>query len=177
MKRVFKTWQLVLILGAFLGSGYQQKPSYEVVVLTKEQINEFVERHNFYRSEVGCPPLKWNKKLASYAQEWAIELAKRNCKMQHRPHKGSFAQRYGENLFWASYAPTPTRAVESWAEEKPDYDGGRFTQSNFKAGHYTQMIWKNTENLGCAIVRCKNSSIVVCNYDPAGNIIGRHPTK
>jgi hypothetical protein len=62
--------------------------------------------------------------------------------------------------------------VESWAEEKPDYDGGLMNNKNFAAGHYTQMIWGKTTHVGCATVKCKDGShIVVCNYNPPGNYI------
>ena len=44
-------------------------------------------------------------------------------------------------------------------------------------GHYTQMLWANTELVGCGAVRYNNdgqwnSVYLVCNYGPAGNIVG-----
>ncbi len=52
-------------------------------------------------------------------------------------------------------------------------------------GHYTQIVWRSTQKLGCGIKVCtKNSpfgasfptwTYVVCNYQPPGNIIGQKP--
>ena len=43
-------------------------------------------------------------------------------------------------------------------------------------GHYSQMVWGDTETIGCGYIRCldKNNLYVatlVCNYAPAGNVI------
>ena len=50
----------------------------------------------------------------------------------------------------------------------------------FKAGHYTQMVWKDTTAIGAgkAIIlegEQKGWLVVVCNYDPPGNIAGVKP--
>jgi pathogenesis-related protein 1 len=147
--------------------------------LTKEQKEEFIRKHNEYRSEVGAAPLQWSDELAKYAQEWGEHLVSLGCEMQHRPHSGAWAQKYGENLYWCSgMAATPSGAVDSWGEEKSLYDGKPINNSNLEAGHYTQMIWFNTTQVGCAIVTCSgNEYLVVCNYNPAGNYIGESPYK
>jgi len=50
--------------------------------------------------------------------------------------------------------------------------------NNFAAGNYTQMIWSKTTKVACAIVQCSDGAyIVVCNYDPAGNMSGESPLK
>lgn len=136
-----------------------------------------LKAHNKYRSEVGMPPLKWSDKLAAYAKEWGDHLVKSGCNLEHRPYTGKWKQQYGENLYWTSGAkPSPAEAIDSWGEEKPDYDGGVMNNKNFVAGHYTQVIWGKTTHVGCVTVQCKNGSyIVVCNYDPPGNYMGRSP--
>jgi glutaredoxin len=144
---------------------------------SNDQITEILKAHNKYRAEVNIPPLKWSDDLAAYAKEWGEHLVQTGCNLEHRPFTGKWKQQYGENIYWTSGSEiSPTEAVESWAEEKPDYDGGLMNNKNFAAGHYTQMIWGKTTHVGCATVKCKDGShIVVCNYNPPGNYMGRNP--
>ena len=42
-------------------------------------------------------------------------------------------------------------------------------------GHFTQVIWKASKNLGIAKARSSSGKIiVVANYEPAGNFIGQY---
>lgn len=128
--------------------------------------------HDKVRADVGVGPMKWSATLAAYAQEWADHLAAATCRMAHRTQR-----RYGENLFQgtAGYY-TAVDAAKGWESEKKDYDGGVLTQSNWHpAGHYTQMVWRDTTALGCGEAICDKTLIVACNYDPPGNFIGRRP--
>ena len=46
------------------------------------------------------------------------------------------------------------------------------------AGHYTQVVWRSSVRIGCAIVDCPNvtfHSTVLCDYSPGGNIQGQKP--
>lgn len=43
-------------------------------------------------------------------------------------------------------------------------------------GHYTQIVWRATLKLGCAISHCPGQAFpnaIVCNYGPGGNPGGR----
>ena len=43
------------------------------------------------------------------------------------------------------------------------------------AGHFTQVVWKNSKKLGIGKAKNKNGkTIVVANYEPAGNWIGQY---
>ena len=42
-------------------------------------------------------------------------------------------------------------------------------------GHYTQIVWKNTKKVGCAMIECNGTSTWVCQYDPPGNWVGQKP--
>ena len=49
---------------------------------------------------------------------------------------------------------------------------------NGTAGHYTQVVWRASVKIGCAIVDCPNvtfHSTVLCDYAPGGNIQGQKP--
>ena len=140
---------------------------------TQAEANEMVNRHNDYRKEVGVQDLKWSNKIAAYAQEWANHLAANGCNLKHRS-----THKYGENIFWGyGKKYTSTQIADEWGQEKKDWKGGKVTMQNFaKAGHYTQMIWFETTEIGCAQATCSNGSlIVVCNYNPSGNVIGEKP--
>ncbi len=145
--------------------------------LTKEEVEEVIRLHNLIRADVGVGPLKWSKELATYAQGWADHLAEAGCKMEHRPHSGKWQQKHGENLFTGTAGFYGVGdAVKAWETERSLYKGGVLTNSNWYAsGHYTQMVWCNTKLVGCAKVQCNGKIIVVCNYDPPGNVLWQRP--
>jgi pathogenesis-related protein 1 len=145
--------------------------------LTLQEVEQLLQLHNKARADVGVGPLSWSKNLAIYAQEWADHLASAKCRMEHRPESGQEKQEHGENLFMgtAGYYGVAD-AVKAWVSEKEYYRREALNASNWhKAGHYTQIVWKNTKDLGCAKVTCKGNIIVVCNYDPPGNVLGQKP--
>ena len=129
------------------------------------EVEMFLSVHNQCRAELGVGPLVWDEGLAQYASQWAQELA-RTDSFKHRPNN-----RFGENLFWGSGASYNfADAARAWAAEKPFMKGKQYSP---EAGHYSQMIWKNTKRVGAAAVRYGNKIVIVANYDPAGNYIGQ----
>jgi len=146
-------------------------------------IQQILDAHNAYRIEVGVPALNWSTDLAAYAQAWATELAtNRSCDMQHRPEdeNNPWNQKYGENIYWGggtNWTPTVLDAVADWSDEKNDFDRNtKGCKVGAACGHYTQMVWKNSTTVGCGVAKCPDGNvIVVCNYDPAGNVEGEKP--
>lgn len=139
------------------------------------ELKGITEAHNRYRRKLNLPDLKWRNDIAAYAQIWANHLQKtNNCKMKHR--KGRYKiKKYGENLAWSSgMRLNPWRVVEMWYNEVKDYD---YASNSCRAvcGHYTQVVWKTSLFVGCALARCSNSEVWVCNYDPPGNYVGQRP--
>jgi len=132
--------------------------------------------HNKVRKDVGTPALEWSAELATYAQAWADHLAKEeNCNMKHRPYDGEWKQIHGENIFWGSASSyNVVSASESWYSEIKDYKHEPLNDSNwYKAGHYTQMVWRNTTKVGIGQATCPSGAIIIVgNYDPAGNYMG-----
>nr|ADE75973.1 unknown [Picea sitchensis] len=137
----------------------------------------FLDAHNKERATlVGVPPLRWNNGIASYASRFARSQRDHDhCEM-----KQSGTGKYGENLLWGKGRPmTPSEAVQSWIDEKKfyDYKTNSCLQADQHCGVYTQVVWKNSTELGCALVSCDKGDItfVVCNYSPPGNIVGERP--
>ena len=134
-----------------------------------------LDRHNFYRSQVGVPALKWSDRLASNAQGWANNLAERGGKtLQHSSGSGE-----GENLWMGSagYFSQQTM-VDGWGGEKKYYKPGVFpnvsTTGNWSdVGHYTQIVWRNTTEVGCAVATAGGNDILVCRYSSPGNYMGQ----
>ena len=42
-------------------------------------------------------------------------------------------------------------------------------------GHYTQLMWRDTDRVGCAVEANGEYDILVCRYAAAGNVIGERP--
>lgn len=168
---------LLLIVCFTVLASFERKGSTGSSV-TEKEAKTALEFHNKIRKEVGVPPLQWSATLAAYAQQWANHLAENDCSFQHRPHAGEWRQQYGENLFWGSSTQyTVINACESWYQEKSAFTGPTFTGDESPVvGHYTQMVWRNTKNVGIGAAHCKDGGIIiVANYDPPGNYIGQKP--
>ena len=149
-------------------------------LISKKDAELVLNHHNKVRADFGIPPLTWNPELSAYAQEWAEYLVKNNKnEMAHRSWLGKNIRDYGENIFWG--APfeyySPLSASEAWYEEKADYIYQPLSESNFHGtGHYSQMIWNTTKEIGVGVAKGTDGSmIVVANYFPAGNIVGYKP--
>lgn len=128
--------------------------------------------HDRYRAAVGLPGLQWSPKLAASAQGWAETLRGRGCFMQH-----SGAGDVGENLAWASGGRLSVAEVMTmWGEERRDYDPAtNRCRPGAQCGHYTQIVWRRTKEVGCAIARCGGEEVWVCHYAPPGNWVGQRP--
>jgi pathogenesis-related protein 1 len=125
--------------------------------------------HNFYRNRVGTPPLTWSSNLADAAQKWANYLTQSGM-YTHPPNL-----RYGENLFEAVGPPAnETQVVNAWAAERSAYDYRKNSCSS-RCGHYTQIVWRDTRQVGCGVAHKNRRQVWVCNYDPPGNIMGERP--
>jgi hypothetical protein len=135
--------------------------------------------HNAERSAIGVPPLVWNDRLAADARVWADELAATG-RFEHSPDEPG-EQPQGENL-WAGTprAFSPEAMVALWAAERRDYRPGIFPNNSRSGdvenvGHYTQLIWRGTRQVGCATAAGRNEEFLVCRYSEAGNVYGERP--
>ena len=142
--------------------------------------------HNAARAAVGVRPLIWSDAMSNLSQEWVNHLRdNKGCEMEHR--QGEFDKGYTENLFWSGamnwgdgrieqIEVPPDRAVQAWVDEKADYDPATGCAAGKVCGHYTQVVWSGTKEVGCAMAVCADrSQIWACSYNPPGNYIGQKP--
>ncbi|CAI0448631.1 unnamed protein product [Linum tenue] len=140
--------------------------------VAQDKPEDFLAAHNKVRAADGVGPLKWSPTLALYASSYANELAAGGCNNIHHSD-GPF----GENLAYSEGDLSGVKAVELWADEKANYDYKSNTCAAGKiCGHYTQVVWKDTLEVGCAKVKCPGGgTLISCNYDPTGNYEGERP--
>jgi pathogenesis-related protein 1 len=140
----------------------------------QDQAQLALDFHNQKRRDVGAPALQWSAELAAYAQKWANHLANdNNCQLDH-----TVDNKYGENLFGGEGRTyTPLFASQDWYSEKEKYTYGVLTDANwYPTGHYTQMVWSNTRQIGIGQARCAGGgSVIAAEYYPAGNYMGQKP--
>lgn len=143
-------------------------------------VEAWLKEHNDVRAGAkptpspALPALTWNASAASVAAAWAA-----NCTWKHNSGRGN----YGENIAAATYALTPAQVVSDWASESADYDYAANDCSDV-CGHYTQLVWRDTTSVGCAVQKCTTGSpfsisktwyFAVCDYSPPGNMNGERP--
>ncbi|CAL4125241.1 unnamed protein product [Meganyctiphanes norvegica] len=183
--------------------------------VTEEEKQLILDLHNTFRAKVArgeehrsphdgvsqpggsnIKELIWNEELAYIAQKWANQ-----CYFGHErrySRRATCSRMYdyvGQNLYkiiqyglhstskWSlvihgwynEVVNTPISIVES-------FDSGVTTK---KIGHYTQLVWAETSEIGCGAVvystmshyGYESTTLYVCNYGPGGNIIGEEMYK
>lgn len=177
---VTSTLALALAGVSLAACGDDDASSAEGLPASSPEAVEFVTAHNAVRAAVTqpadypgvwapLPPVTWSETLSASAQTWANHLrAANDCALEHEGTRV-----YGENLAGGG-GLTPSGAVDMWASEKDDYV---FDPSYvFVAGHYTQIVWRDSIEIGCDIATCAGrGSVISCRYRPPGNVIGRQP--
>ena len=89
----------------------------------------------------------------------------------------------GENLYRAGalesdggrrsfYAVLPAQVVDAWGAESANYSPASDScAANRQCGHYTQVVWPSTEEVGCGMAVCPSlGQVWVCRYRPRGNV-------
>uniref|UniRef100_A0AC35G1Z9 SCP domain-containing protein n=1 Tax=Panagrolaimus sp. PS1159 TaxID=55785 RepID=A0AC35G1Z9_9BILA len=126
--------------------------------------------------------LKYSCKLEAMAQEWANQKI-----FQYNENQKVIP---GENIYlkWSQKDNLEDDAINetsiSWWNELSQNGlisekNVTFTKEMHSIGHWSQMAWSSTEFIGCGFKKFKKQNepdrflyYTVCNYFPAGNILG-----
>jgi hypothetical protein len=164
----------VFLMFLFVSKGQAQ--SAKIVYNDPEFISTILKQHQTYRDELQLPALSWSPALAKDALAWAQHLAS----IDKGEHDQNVRGQEGENLWWGtangfSYA----QMVDMWGNEKRSFKYDIFpncsTNRSAVVGHYTQMIWRTTTSVGCALASNGQTDFLVCRYSPPGNVVGQKP--
>lgn len=133
--------------------------------------------HNDYRARHGVPDLLPSAELEKGAQAWADRGEFEHSDWQTR--------KAGENLYASSEPCTEgdlKKATDLWYSEIKDYDFSHpdtvaADQKEFDkgVGHFTQVVWKGSKELGVGIASHpgkRYKCLIVARYSPSGNYMG-----
>lgn len=140
--------------------------------------------HNQIRAMVQTgtplPALTWSPALAATAAAWVAQCKDVDAPMglvDHNAGRSTGHPYYvGENIYASSGSATGQGAVTSWASEGANYNYATNTCTGGTCGHYTQVVWRATLEVGCALGDCPGltyRSTIVCDYGPGGNSGGK----
>jgi len=156
--------------------------------MSQREKSEIVRLHNEVRALEGASNMElmsWHEHLASAAERWA-----EGCNYWHgQPPNSAIRQGMSQNLYATqSRKINLVHAIKTvwYRNEKRHYSYYRNRCRRGKqCGHYKTMVWDISRHVGCAYRRCDvlqdkgrnytNAIILVCNYNPAGNIAGEKP--
>mmetsp|Transcript_10593 Transcript_10593/g.30172 ORF Transcript_10593/g.30172 Transcript_10593/m.30172 type:complete len:182 (-) Transcript_10593:80-625(-) len=135
---------------------------------------DILDAHNQRRSAHGSPALAWSDELQGMAQDWAAQLAE-GCAIVHSQDG------LGENLYQCYGAEAGCASGLNSAFSIDDPAAGWYesekTWDLSAPSHITQLLWSSSQYVGCAVSLCDQqgftSEIVVCKYEPAGNVMGQ----
>jgi len=126
--------------------------------------HDILAGHNYFRALHKTGPMTWNQDIADYAAGHTG-----GCVMQHTGGP------YGENLAYGT-SLSAAEGMQMWYDEclsngqdTYDYSNTGFDDST---GHFTQMIWSQSTEVGCYLQQCGGNNYLMCEYAPAGNVIG-----
>jgi uncharacterized protein YkwD len=135
-----------------------------------------LDAHNVHRanhSDTG--PMTWDAKLAKAAQTVADR-----CVTEHdrTVDASNWEMSYGQN--WASagisdgsYTEDGSAVHDQWYNNEfgmfESLFGKDYSGSLGEWGHLTQVVWRDSKQVGCGTKKCGTDSITFCNYYPPGN--------
>jgi len=162
---------------------------HEPRTMTEKQKSDIVDEHNILRAQEGAADMElmtWSDTLAAAAKKTASK-----CEFKHYlPPLPNRTTSYGQNIYSQTGGLTivMTVPVQKWYDEKTGYNYDTLECDTSKVqmcGHYKQVVWATSRQVGCAYCNCKgvaglsseSSLHLVCNYLPGGKLEGAKPFK
>ena len=123
--------------------------------------------HNYFRDKHNAEKLIFSSELSQKAQSKLIQLEKDIFNYNSQDDDNEI----GENLFITKEKDVDIieKACQTWYNEKNNYN---FNLNKYQngTGHFTQMIWKKTKEIGSGYLEAKNGNIYfLVLYSPIGN--------
>ncbi|XP_075240455.1 uncharacterized protein LOC142335936 isoform X2 [Convolutriloba macropyga] len=136
--------------------------------------------HSEHRENAGLYSQVWYSELAKDAQDHTDALTSGSCALVH---SSASVRRFkqGENLYLVggddhSETDLGEKASKAWYSEIKDYKYPDDPTDKWdkcvdwtKVGHFTQMMWYSSVQIGCGSGTCNGKTIVTCHYLGAGN--------
>nr|XP_033794344.1 cysteine-rich venom protein ablomin-like [Geotrypetes seraphini] len=150
-----------------------------VLTNSTDNQNDIVNEHNSIRRQVNptasnMQKMRWNSTIADNAQRWAEA-----CTGDHSQPSDRLINGYpcGENLYASTICTSWKTAIGFWENEHNNFEYGKGPEpSNAIVGHYTQITWDQSRDVGCGVAYCPNATYkcqYVCQYFEHGNEINR----
>ncbi|XP_037045821.1 Golgi-associated plant pathogenesis-related protein 1-like [Bradysia coprophila] len=154
------------------GYNASQSMAAKVAITTSKEFKKHcLDEHNRLRAMHHAPPLKLSLELSKIAQGWANKLAK-DEKIYYSTYE------FGENIYSCTgdRPSASTDAVKAWYDEIKYWDWKKMSgNGKGETGHFTQLIWKRSKEIGVAAAYSKDGRLfVVVEYNPPGNFTGRY---
>jgi len=121
--------------------------------------------------------LTWDDELSQKAVAWSSQ-----CRFAHPDQSSTFLTTakfsLGQNIAMGTGPMTWEQTFKMWNDEIKDFQYGQAPKNNAVVGHYTQLVWADTNKIGCGYTLCaagkmtaQAAGFFVCNFGPAGNVV------
>lgn len=150
--------------------------------LSTSSSTPYIQFHNTVRAAHSAGAMTWSASLAKQALQHA-----QTCVFEHSA-RGNFGENiaYGSKgyygagdlmaLWYNEVSVSPSigsvSGLLTYSSQSYDFSNPGYSSST---GHFTQMVWKGSNVLGCGVADCSSAGLgiyLVCQYQPPGNYIG-----
>ncbi|KAM0816787.1 putative CAP domain-containing protein [Seiridium cardinale] len=150
------------------------------VVTNQAYIDTIIRHHNAHRTNHSAAAVVWSSSLADTAR-----IIASSCVYRHNTtvHGGGYGQNIGAGFAATAMGQFVTEALYNGEVNAYTYYGGEPDVNTVgQWGHFSQIVWKGTSSVGCYTYDCSSAGLqnavgippefTVCNYAPAGNVLG-----
>ena len=133
-----------------------------------DYIRKMLRKHNEMRIKHNVQKLKSNEKLNKLAKIYAEKIINNKENIEPLLYNEDVL---GENIFISKTGLSSQEIFEAWYNEHKNYD---FNKNKFQkgTGHFTQIVWKETKEVGFGKIEFGDLLCLVALYYPAGNKFG-----